>query len=95
MGQTLSEKILSHAAGKPVCAGDMVVIKPDVVMSHDSLTPSIIKIMQDELGVNQVHDPRQLVIVMDHVTPASNVSTANNQNIRGALPKNNKFPYTM
>lgn len=81
MPQTLAEKILSHAAGQTLQAGDMVVVRPHVVMSHDSLTPSIIQIMRDELGAPHVHDPNQLVIVMDHVAPASNVGTANSQNI--------------
>ncbi|MBE0699589.1 MAG: 3-isopropylmalate dehydratase large subunit, partial [Anaerolineaceae bacterium] len=71
MSQTLSEQILSHAAGRPVQAGELVVVEPDVVMSHDSLTPSIIKIMQDELGVSRVKNPDQLVMVLDHVAPAS------------------------
>jgi methanogen homoaconitase large subunit len=81
MGQTLAEQILSHAAGKIVQPGDLVVISPDVVMSHDSLTPSIIQILQEELGKEKVHNPNQLVIVMDHVVPPSTVGTANNQNI--------------
>jgi methanogen homoaconitase large subunit len=81
MGQTLSEQILSHAAMKPVQPGDLIVISPDVVMSHDSLTPSIIQIMQEDLGKEFVHNPEQLVIVMDHVVPPSTVGTANNQNI--------------
>jgi methanogen homoaconitase large subunit len=80
MGQTLSEQILSHAAGRAVNAGDLVVVTPDVVMSHDSLTPSIIKIMQEELGAPRVHNPEQLVIVLDHVAPASTVGVANQQN---------------
>ena len=80
MGQTLSEQILSHAAGRAVKANDLVVVQPDVVMSHDSLTPSIIKIMQEELGAQRVKDPDQLVIVLDHVSPASTVGTANQQN---------------
>lgn len=81
MPQTLAEKILSHAAGQTLHAGDMIVVRPHVVMSHDSLSPSIIQIMRDELGAPHVHDPSQLVIVMDHVAPASNVGVANNQNI--------------
>lgn len=81
MGQTLSEQILSHAAGRPVQAGDLVVVAPDVVMSHDSLTPSIIKIMQEELGAPCVKNPEQLVMVLDHVAPASTVGTANSQNM--------------
>jgi methanogen homoaconitase large subunit len=79
--QTLSEQILSHAAGRPVKAGELVVVEPDVVMSHDSLTPSIIKIMQEELGVPHVKNRDQLVMVLDHVAPASTVGTANSQNL--------------
>jgi methanogen homoaconitase large subunit len=80
MGQTLSEQILSHAAGRPVRAGELVVVEPDVVMSHDSLTPSIIKIMQNELDTPRVKNPGQLVIVLDHVAPAATVGVANAQN---------------
>ncbi len=28
MGQTLAEKIFSHAVGKPVQAGDLVIVQP-------------------------------------------------------------------
>src|SRR5512138_2240585 len=80
MGQTLAEQILSHAAGRTVQAGELVVVEPDVVMSHDSLTPSIIRIMQDELGVANVKNPAQLVMTLDHVAPAATVGTANSQN---------------
>jgi methanogen homoaconitase large subunit len=80
MGHTLTEQILSHKAGKEVKPGDLIVIEPDVVMSHDSLTPAIIKIMQTELGVDRVRTPDQLVIVLDHVSPASTVGVANAQN---------------
>ena len=81
MGQTLSEKIFSHAANRTVKAGDLVVVAPDVAMGHDSLTPSIITIMQEELGIERVHDPDQIVLVIDHVAPAATVGTANSQNI--------------
>lgn len=80
MGQTLSEQILSHAAGQTVHAGDLVVVEPDVVMSHDSLTPSIIRIMQEELGTQRVKNPDQLVFSFDHVSPAATVGVANQQN---------------
>jgi methanogen homoaconitase large subunit len=78
--QTLAQQILSHKAGSEVLPGDLVVVEPDVVMSHDSLSPSIIKIMREELGVARVHNPDQLVMVLDHVSPASTVGTANAQN---------------
>lgn len=81
MGQTLSEQILSHAANRAVHSGDFVVIEPDVVMSHDSLTPGIIKILRQELGVDHVKHPERLVFSMDHVAPASTVGTADSQNL--------------
>jgi methanogen homoaconitase large subunit len=80
MGQTLSEQILSHAAGRPVRPGDLVIVEPDVVMSHDSLTPSIIKIAQEDLGMTEIRYPERLVFVLDHVSPPSTVGTANSQN---------------
>lgn len=79
IAQTLAQQILSTKAGQPVQPGDLVVVEPDVVMSHDSLSPSIIKIMREELGVDRVHNPDQLVMVLDHVAPASTVGTANAQ----------------
>jgi len=81
MGQTLSEQILSHAAGRNVEPGETVIVKPDAVMGHDSLSPSIIKIMREELGMEHVENPDQVVLVMDHVAPASTVGTANSQKL--------------
>jgi methanogen homoaconitase large subunit len=81
MNRTLSEQILSHAAGREARAGDLVVVRPDVVMSHDSLTPAVIQVMQESLGIARVKDPEQLVIVLDHVAPAATVATANAQNL--------------
>jgi methanogen homoaconitase large subunit len=89
MGQTLAEQILSHAAGRPVQPGDLVVVKPDVVMSHDSLTPSIIRIMQQDLGVNKPIYPERLVMVLDHVAPASTVDIANQQNLARKFAREN------
>jgi methanogen homoaconitase large subunit len=50
MAQTLSEQILSHAAGKTVRAGEVASVAVDLVMMHDSLSPSIIKVLHQELG---------------------------------------------
>ena len=77
MMQTLTEKIFSRNLGRPVKAGEMVVVKPDVAMGHDSLSPGIIKIMREQLGIESVADPSQIVLVMDHVAPASTVGNAN------------------
>jgi len=81
MGQSLTEQIFSHAVGREVEAGELVVVQPDLVMSHDSLTPSIIDILQKDLGKAKVYNPQQIVIIFDHVAPPSTVGTANNQNL--------------
>jgi len=76
---TLSEQILSHAAGQVARAGDLVIVPVDRCMSHDSLTPEVITALTDDLGAAKVNDPDRIVVVMDHVAPASSVPTANAQ----------------
>ena len=80
MGQTLTEQIFSHAIGRNVTPCDMIVVTPDVSMGHDSLTPTIIRIVRNQLGAERVHNPDQIALVFDHVAPASTVGTANSQN---------------
>jgi methanogen homoaconitase large subunit len=77
--QTLSEQILSRAAGRPVAAGDVVTVRVDLVMMHDSLSPSIIKVLHQELGAERVWDPARIAVVIDHVAPAASVQTAEKQ----------------
>jgi methanogen homoaconitase large subunit len=79
MPQTLSEQILSHAAGRPVRAGDVITVRVDLVMMHDSLSPSIIKVLHQELGAERVWDTERVAVVIDHVAPASNIQTADAQ----------------
>ncbi len=76
---TLSEQILSHAAGYPVRAGDVATVSVDLVMMHDSLSPSIIKVLHEELGAERVWDVQRVAVVIDHVAPASNIQTAEKQ----------------
>lgn len=80
MAQTLSEQILSRAAGKTVRAGDVATVAVDLVMMHDSLSPSIIKIIEQELGAERVWNPERVAVVVDHVAPAATVQTAEKQN---------------
>lgn len=87
MSQTLAEQILSHKAGRPVTPGELIVVEPDLAMGHDSLSPSIIRIMQDELNSPNVYDPNRIVIVLDHVAPASTPGTAKAQNQVRAFAK--------
>jgi methanogen homoaconitase large subunit len=79
MAQTLSEQILSNAAGRQVRAGDVVTVGVDLVMMHDSLSPSIIRVLHQELGAERVWDPERVAVVIDHVAPAATVQTAEKQ----------------
>ena len=79
MAQTFAEQILSHASGHTVRAGENVVVSVDLVMMHDSISPSIIKVLQNELGVERVWDPERVAVVVDHVAPASTVQNAEHQ----------------
>jgi methanogen homoaconitase large subunit len=76
---TLSEQILSHAAGHAVWAGELVIVPVDRAMTHDSLTPEVIHVLRETLGAAHVHDPQRVAVVMDHVAPAASVQTANAQ----------------
>jgi methanogen homoaconitase large subunit len=77
---TLAEQILAHAAGRPVHAGDVVTADVDLAMIHDSIAPSVIRILHEQIGVECVWNPQQVAVVIDHVAPASNVQTAESQN---------------
>jgi len=76
---TLAEQILSHAAGKPVHAGELVIVPVDRCMTHDSLTPEVIDALRQDLQVHRIHDPERVVVIMDHVAPAASVQTADAQ----------------
>jgi len=87
MSATITQQILAHKLGHEVVPGDMVVLEPDLVMGHDSLSPSIIGTMRDAFGVSNVHAPEKITIVLDHVAPASTVGTANYANQVRAFAK--------
>lgn len=76
--QTLAEKIISHAAGRTVKAGELAVVRVDMAMAVDSIAPSVIKVLREQLGA-RVHDPQRVALVIDHVAPAVNIATANAQ----------------
>ncbi len=76
---TLSETILSQAVGREVSAGDIVIVDVDRCMSHDSLTPEVIDVLEGVLEVERLFDPQRVAVMIDHVAPASSVSTADAQ----------------
>ena len=81
MGQTFSEKILGAKAGKSARAGEIVTVSPDFILSHDN-TAAIIKEFR-KLEIERVKCAEKIVIVLDHVVPASSEKHAlNHKEIR-------------
>ena len=76
MGKTLTEKILGRKAGKDVQAGEVITVSPDYVLSHDN-SAAIIQEFR-KLGVKKVKAPEKIVIVLDHIVPASEEKYAQN-----------------
>lgn len=90
MGKTFSEKILGSKAGREVQAGDVVTVSPDTILSHDN-SAAIIKEFE-KLGVKNVKAPQKLVIVLDHVVPASSEKYAANHKAIREFVAEQKIP---
>jgi 3-isopropylmalate/(R)-2-methylmalate dehydratase large subunit len=70
------EKILANASGKQeVSQGEIVEAKIDVAMTHDLTGPLAIKSFH-EIGAKKVWDSNKVVIIIDHLVPASSVISA-------------------
>ncbi|MFO7853141.1 MAG: aconitase/3-isopropylmalate dehydratase large subunit family protein [Bacteroidota bacterium] len=67
--RTFVEKILDAPAGA------IVFKKPDIVLTHDN-TASIYKTFE-KMGSAKIHDPDQLLVVLDHNAPPTNSKLAN------------------
>ncbi len=74
---TLTEKLLARASGqRQVKPGDIVIIEPDVVLSHDN-TAAIAEIFA-QLPQRRVKYPQRLAITLDHAAPPPTVKHAQN-----------------
>lgn len=79
MGHTMAEAILANASGsEQVTPGDHVVCDVDVTMTQDIHTPGIAHLLE-EMGVSEVADPSNVVVVMDHVAPSHTVEDASSK----------------
>ncbi|HOK56425.1 MAG TPA: 3-isopropylmalate dehydratase large subunit [bacterium] len=71
MGKTIVEKILSSHSGKDARSGEIVLAKVDFLMAQDGTAPLVIKSFEN-LGINEVFDPKKSVFVIDHNSPSPN-----------------------
>ena len=71
MGATLIEKIFAHNIGADsVRAGDIITVNVDRVMIHDIFIP-FVKDKFEEMGFTKIWDPDKVVLIYDHLVPAS------------------------
>ncbi len=73
---TLIEEIFARKAGRPVQAGEILLLDVDYIMSHDNTTPLAIKAFRD-IG-KPILDKNKIVLHLDHAYPAPNVLAAEN-----------------
>ena len=72
MGFTLIEKIINNNTGKDVKAGDIVTVNVDRVMIHDIFIPFVASKFE-EMGFTKLWDADKVVLIYDHLVPASQV----------------------
>ena len=71
MGQTVIEKILARNIGtRSVKPGDIITVNVDRVMLDDIMIPFIVDRFH-EMGFAKVWDPDKVVLIYDHLVPAS------------------------
>ena len=90
MGQTFSEKIFALKAGRDVTAGEVVTVSPDYLLSHDNAAAIIQEF--NKLGIKHVKSSQKIVIILDHVVPASNEEYAQNHKLIREFVASQKLP---
>ena len=73
MGQTQIEKIIAHNIGREkVTPGEIVTVNVDRVMVHDIFIPFVADKFE-EMGFSRIWDPDRMVLIYDHLVPASQI----------------------
>jgi 3-isopropylmalate/(R)-2-methylmalate dehydratase large subunit len=89
----MAEKILAKAAGlKEVEAGEIVMANIDVAMTHDITGPLSVESFE-KIGVENVWDPENIVVILDHQAPADSLEAANNHTIMRQFVDHQSIPH--
>ena len=70
MGETVIEKIIRNNVGHAAKPGDIVTVNVDRVMIHDIFIPFVAEKFE-EMGFKKLWDPDKVVLIYDHLVPAS------------------------
>ena len=87
MGHTIIEKIVQQNTGlSSVSAGDIVTVNVDRVMIHDIFIPFVAEKFE-EMGFQKLWDPDKIVLIYDHLVPASVTDDVRHWKIGDAFAK--------
>ena len=87
MGATIIEKIIRKNTGiANAKAGDIVTTNVDRVMIHDIFIPFVAEKFE-EMGFTRLWDPDKVVLIYDHLVPASQVDDTRHFRIGNAFVK--------
>ena len=86
MGQTIIEKIISRNVGHNVNPGDIVTVSVDRVMIHDIFIPFVADKFE-EMGFTKLWNPDKVVLIYDHLVPASQVDDTRQFRVGDAFVK--------
>jgi 3-isopropylmalate/(R)-2-methylmalate dehydratase large subunit len=93
MGSTMAEKMLARHAGKAkVEAGEMIDAQVDIVMANDITAPLAIKEFH-KIGIDRVFDPKRVIFVSSHFTPAKDIQSAQQANIMRKFAREQETVY--
>lgn len=77
MSMTMSQKILAAKANlKEVTAGQLILARPDMILSNDITGP--VAIQEFEKIADKVNDQSKIALVMDHFAPNKDIKSAQN-----------------
>lgn len=87
MGSTFIEKLLRRNTGvENAKAGDIVTVNVDRVMIHDIFIP-FVKDKFEEMGFTKIWDPDKVVLIYDHLVPASQLDDPRHHRIGDEFAK--------
>lgn len=84
MGSTIIEKIIRNNVGKAVKPGEIVTVNVDRVMIHDIFIPFVASKFE-EMGFQKLWDADKVVLIYDHLVPASQVDDTRHFQIGNAF----------
>ena len=86
MGERVIEKIFINNVGKTVKPGDIVTVNVDRVMIHDIFIPFVADKFE-EMGFTRLWDPDKVVLIYDHLVPASQLDDTRHFHVGDAFAK--------